>query len=80
MQSLFIIMPKFQLSALLQDGLLIHLWKTKTKIYRKIRQNPDYVMCKNNFRSFLRLRATFDEIVPFGELIIKMIRLLLFDS
>ena len=25
----------------------------------------------NNFRSFLRLRATFDEIVPFGELIIK---------
>ena len=33
MQSLFIIMLKFQLSALLQDGLLIHLWKTKTKKY-----------------------------------------------
>ena len=39
MQSLFIIMPKFLLSALLQDGLLIHLWKTKTKKYTgKIRQ------------------------------------------
>ena len=47
MQSLFIIMPKFQLSALLQDGLLIHLWKTKTKnIQEKLDKNPDYVMCK----------------------------------
>lgn len=33
MQSLFIIMPKFLLSALLLDGLLIHLWKTNGKNY-----------------------------------------------